>query len=95
MVFKIYSGHIGYHLQLRFYPGGRCESVASLDMYQYLIVGKSLKREASKGDDLIENDSVAPNIRHWSEDSLRQTFGRHPPDRKHTYRYHISFLKDS
>ena len=41
---------------------GHTESVARLDVVQYLVVGLTLEREGAKGDHLVEKNSVAPDV---------------------------------
>ena len=42
-----------------------------------------LEGEAAEGDDLVEQDAVAPHVRHRREDPVRQGLGRHPSHRQH------------
>ena len=53
------------------------------NVFQNLIVGQSLEGEGAKSNDLVEQDSVAPNIRHRREDPVRKALRGHPPHRQH------------
>ena len=72
------------NLQLRLDSTGLRESLAILYILQHLIIGKSLEREGTKSNDLVEEDSVAPDIRHWGKYPVSQTLWRHPPHWQHS-----------
>ena len=58
-------------LQLWFYPLWNDESIPRLDMAQHLAVWQSLEWKATKCDHLIEQDTIAPDIRHRTGNSVR------------------------
>ena len=59
------------------------EGVSGLDVLQDLVVAQALEGEAPECDHLVEKDAVGPDVRHWSEETVREWFGRHPADREH------------
>ena len=50
------------HLHLTLYSLWNMKSVPILDMQQHLVVGQALEGEAAKGDHLIEQNTIAPDI---------------------------------
>ncbi len=58
-----------------------------------------LEGEAAEGDNLVEEDPVAPHVRHGGEEAVSQALRRHPPHRQHpcTTQHHFSrcFLMSS
>jgi len=49
-----------------------------------LIIGTTcLEGKAAKGDNLVEEDPVAPDVRHGGEEAVRQAFWGHPPHWQH------------
>ena len=42
-----------------------------------------LERKAAKGDDLVEEDPVAPDVGHRGEETVGQALRGHPPHRQH------------
>jgi len=57
-----------------------------------LCVAPYLEGEAAEGDDLVEEDPVAPDIRHGGEEAVRQTLGGHPPHRQHAWNNNNTLL---
>ena len=48
-----------------------------------LIVAETLKRKASEGDHLVEEDPVRPDVGHRREEAVGQTLRGHPAHRQH------------
>lgn len=60
------------------------DSVSAFDKVQDLSIGKTLIGKTSKGHYLIQQDSIAPDIRCCGEDTIRQRFRSHPANWKHS-----------
>ena len=45
--------------------------------------GVYLEGKAAEGDDLVEEDPVAPDVGHRGEETVGQTLRGHPPHRQH------------
>ena len=58
--------------------------MAILHVLQHLIVGQALEWKGAKCNYLVEQDSVAPDIRHRSKNTISQTLRGHPADRQHS-----------
>ena len=68
-------------LQLGFDAFRDADRHAVPHVLQHLIIAEPLEREAAKGDDLVEQDAVRPDVRHRREQAVDQTLRSHPSDR--------------
>ena len=53
--------------------------------FKDLIVREALKGKAAKGDHLVEEYAVAPDVRHWGEQTICEALWRHPAYREHPW----------
>ena len=70
-------------LQQTFHPDWLCQALAALHFLNDLTVGQTLEGEGAEGDDLVEEDPVAPDVRHRSEYPVSETLRGHPPHGQH------------
>ena len=71
------------NLQLRLDSRRDVEHVSSFDMLQNLIIAQALERKTPKGDHLVEQDPVRPDVRHGGKEPIGQALWGHPPDGQH------------
>ena len=71
-------------LQQTFHPDWLCQALAALHFLNDLTVGQTLEGEGAEGDDLVEEDPVAPDVGHRGKYSVGQTLRGHPPHGQNT-----------
>ena len=54
-------------------------------IFKDLVIREALKRKAAKGDHLVEEYAVTPDVRHRGEQTIGEALWRHPAYREHPW----------